>query len=370
MFESVETQEKLRPQGVEEHNPSARRTLERIIQRGAALPAMPATGAELMAIGRQPIDRVDIQRVVSLVECDPGLTARLLRVANSPFFGLGGRVTGVRHALTLLGLDEALNIFNYHLLSSMMAKIPVLDGFASEQFWIHSWACATTARFFGRPEFLVRSLPGELGMAGLLHDVGKSVLALNLSDDFQRCLHYARGKGVRLDQAEQEILGVDHAMLGAYLLERWNLPQTILDGVRWHHDPGQAGATTREIASLIQLADIIANQCAVGSAGNPVEPSLEEAWGLQSGDTPFASERVKEQICAEIIQSLRKKADMLSYADLNDLAVGETGAAEGGGHNAERAARSPRPMAYARPRPREGLWARAWRWAVSLVQGG
>ncbi len=131
-----------------------------------------------------------------------------------PRYGTKRTICRINHAIMHIGLDETLSLMTFSLMRTSLPKEFKVAGFSIDQYWMHSWICAHAASLMGRPQFLVRSLPGELYMAGLLHDVGKIVLATYLPEDFSRCLEISKNERIPLYQIERDILGVDHALLG------------------------------------------------------------------------------------------------------------------------------------------------------------
>ncbi len=282
-----------------------------LVDRGASLPSIPALGLELLSIIRKPIESIDMRELVSLVERDPTLVARILRVSNSVYYGVRREVTSVSHAISLVGLDETLNYLNFYLIKAIMPECPTLKHFSADDFWSHSWSTAVAARMLGRPQLLVTAMPGELYLAGLLHDIGKVVLAVHMTDDFEKALEMAHVTQIPLHEAEMHIFGVDHALLGAHLLDNWNLPGWILDAVAFHHDPGEAPEEHREMAMLIQFANSVTNHFERTAGDAHTVPVLETAIVARE-ESAFSSPITLNGIIEEIGETLDARDDVLN----------------------------------------------------------
>lgn len=340
-----------------------------LVRRGANLPPMPVVGTELLTLLRRPPETMNIRKLSALIESDPALSTQLLKMANSPVYGVVRRVASVSHAIVLIGLEETTSFLNYYLMRKVVPQCPELNHFSAEAFWAHSWACAAAAKSLGRPEFQTICPPGELYLAGLLHDLGKMVLAIHLPDEFGKCLDLAHERGTQLFEVEREILGTDHATLGAFLLERWNLPKTIQEGVAFHHAPEEAPGTSRSMPALIQLADDIVRHCGVGDAGNPGDANPADSWICQQGQSPFVSPEVLESLLQEITEAARKKASLLDpkrIAEKDEPEEGEEALADGGATETERE-HTQEPVMIGHDADK-GLWSRFREAFVSIFE--
>jgi HD-like signal output (HDOD) protein len=290
--------------------------LQRFLDQGIRMPAMPTTNAELMSMLRRPSESINMRKMAELVEEDPPLAARLLRVANSPFYGARRGVTRVGQAVMTIGLDETLSILNYYLLRRAFEKIPDLPHFSLDEFWRHSLAVGTVARLLGQPKYLVSTLPGELYTAGLLHDIGKLILAIHMADRYADCLNHAWDVGLPLHEAERQVFGLNHAMLGGQLLDNWNLPPIILDGVAFHHDPESADPQYRECGALVQFAHAILGEADLLSSCDPASAEFSQTWICRfRPESPLANQSLHEVLVEEARRELKQRAQILDEAE-------------------------------------------------------
>ncbi|HOE95962.1 MAG TPA: HDOD domain-containing protein [Candidatus Sumerlaeota bacterium] len=339
------------------HTTTGRPLRERVIaliDRGVSLPPLSPAAAQLIRILPQPIDRIDMRKLVELVQEDPTLSAHVLRLANSPFWGIRQSVSTVGLAVSLIGLQEVVGTLNYHLLRQLTPNVKRSAHFSPDAFWLHSWRGATAARLLGRPDLFVTCLPGQLYMAGLLHDIGKLILVLHFGEEWEACADEAATSGRPLHEVEQERMGVDHAEVGARQLEVWGLPDLIRFAVDWHHRPGELPeGPAREMASLIQFANAIAHACTAHEVGTvPVCP-ISETWLGMHKDHPLSDPVKREGIVHEVMAALLARERHLDDGEATNAAEEEPA------RPAPIAA--PRPVELAPARPRVTRVGAAWR---------
>jgi putative nucleotidyltransferase with HDIG domain len=315
------------------------------------LPRLTSVASELLSFMHMPMAQIDLQRLASLAEGDPMLSAVLLRTANSAYFGALREIKTVPQAIMRMGLEDTMHILSYHCLRGVMPSHKRLQNFSLKHFWLHSWATATAARMLGRTEYLVHALPGELYTAGLLHDIGKVVLAGHAGELFDRACAVARARGVPLHQTEIEVIELDHATLGRHMLDAWNLPLPILEAVGGHHEPASAPAGAREIAMLIELADAIAYRC--GFADGTGQPARDPMQTVIVSDphSPLAAPKTFQCVLDLVSDGLSRKSLMFQKRSQPAHQVDETASARSR-HAANRA-----PIRATPPR-HIGLWKR------------
>lgn len=247
-------------------------TLAQIQSCVEALPALPQAVREVMqALER---DDISVDRCVHLIEQDPALAARTLRVANSAFYGMPGRVARIGDAVTLLGLRAVSGVLLAVSLGHRLDTSRCI-GFSYRSAWRHGMATALAARLLA-PRLALDA--DEAFVAGLLHDIGKLVLAAHFPQAGAQALALARSADVSDLEAEQAALGLDHARIGAELATHWRFPPAVSQAVLHHHAPADsADDTVCRLAGLIQLADALAH--ALDLADDPAEavPTLDPA---------------------------------------------------------------------------------------------
>ena len=166
------------------------------------------------------------------------MTANLLKLANSAYFGMPSKIGSVRQAVLLLGLKRLIQMVIASCVSALMDRPVSGYDLSPGELWRHSIAVTVAA------EGLVKELnieaAEEIFTAALLHDVGKLVLGDFVQDDFKK-IEDILSQGISFETAENMVLGVNHADIGAEILRKWSLPPELVNAVRWHHDPESAG---------------------------------------------------------------------------------------------------------------------------------
>ena len=282
--------------------------LDELLGSGITLPPLPAVGVRLLRMARQPIDQIDVHRLAALIDTDPALALRILKLANSTYYSPANEVTSLGQALMLIGPQEAVQTLCYFVLSNAMPRLAPMDHFCLDDFWAHSWACATAARMLCHPGNGIHVLPGDLYLAGLLHGVGKLVLAQALPRELDRCLFEADRTGAPLPEIERQILGYTELELAERLLESWELPESLRTVIAGYPAPATAPGPLRERAAILQFAQIVANMSGIGSAGAVGETDLTRAWLVQQGKSPLAREDVREVVVGEIMAAFQSRA--------------------------------------------------------------
>lgn len=253
--------------------------------------------------------RSSIDDIARIITEDQGLTARLLRLANSPMFGCYAKVDSISKAVTIIGTQPLRDLALAASVMGVFKGIPEeLMNMAS--FWQHSIACGIIARSLAvyRREANVE----RLFVAGMLHDVGQVVLAAARPEIMRGLLEAQRDSGRFYRELEYERLGFDHADLGGGLLKKWKIPVSIAEPVICHHCPACAGQFRLETA-LIHLADAICEAMEFGHGAEcGVPPFDEPAWerlGLSPGMLGTVLKQAESQI-AETYAILAGGADV------------------------------------------------------------
>lgn len=230
-------------------------TIRRVVGAVGKLPSLPATCVSLLA-ALQDAD-VDLTQIVKIVESDVGITAKVLQLVNSAFFGVGYEATSVRAAVNRLGIDT---------LKQLVLSVSVLRTFQPSPifgFWLTDFEahCRLAAQIAVRLP-ISHHLTSTAAVAALLHDAGKLVFATRLPEEFQAALRVSSEERVPLHVVEERLTGTDHAQVGAYLLDLWGLPEPIVDAVRKHHQPPRENSPGGELDLLAatHVADALARE--------------------------------------------------------------------------------------------------------------
>ena len=243
---------------------------QRVIIAVDRMPAFPRSVQQLLELTRDV--NVEPRAIVEVLEHDPVMAGRILRTVNSAFYGLSRKVASMSHAVVMLGMNTVKNMA---LAVSAAGMLPRQNaaGFDTGEYLRHSLVVAGVARAIAQREG--DADPGEAYIAGLLHDFGKVLFAVNLPEEFRRALKAAADEGIALQEAEQREIGMAHPQAGAMLARKWQFPESLATAIATHHDAVPEGGTPR----CLFLADQLARCDEKGEAlpGRPLLP-LPRPW--------------------------------------------------------------------------------------------
>jgi len=222
------------------------------VQSIIQLPALPTIAMEIVELVDNP--KTSASKLGKLVSTDQALTAKVLKIANSPFYGFPRKISTIDFAIIVLGYDALKEIvISISLVSSLQRKGDAY--FDPKAFWDHSILSGVLARRLARD--LGYRVSGEVFVGGLLHDMGVSVLHRYFKNEFKRIMEIIQETDLTALEAEESVLGVTHSEVGGWLAERWNLPNHLVEAITMHHTPGRA-EQNKDLVSLIHCADIFA----------------------------------------------------------------------------------------------------------------
>ncbi|MGD8410142.1 MAG: HDOD domain-containing protein [Desulfobacterales bacterium] len=268
--------------------------LDRVIARVEDLPTLPRTVLRITELVNDPKSSArDLARIIT---DDQVLAARLLKLVNSSFYGFPQRISTITGAIVLLGFDAIRNLLLTTSVFDLFSNRKKLSLIRQEQFWDHSLGCAVAAKVIGN--HLRYDKVEELFVAGLLHDIGKIVEMIFLSQVFKDINQMVRNKNILMITAEEKILGYGHPEVGKLLAERWNLPPKLISVILHHHQPSSAGRFAFE-AAIVHLADILCRALNIGYAGDNKMPTLDKAAWESLRIKPEAIELLLEAIIQE-----------------------------------------------------------------------
>lgn len=248
-------------------------TMEQLVSRTATLYSLPLIYEQLSQVINHP--RCSIDDIAKIINEDQGLTARLLKLANSPMFGYFSKIDTIHKAVTVIGTEQLRDLALATSVMEIFQDIP-RELFDMVSFWRHSVACGIVARSLAtyRREINVE----RFFAAGILHDVGKLVMCTTIPDVVRGMLLACEKEQSLYFKRESETLGFTHAALGGELFAKWKIPASIVEPVACHHTPNRADRFPMG-AAIIHLADIVCHSLELGHSGERLVPSLDEsAW--------------------------------------------------------------------------------------------
>jgi putative nucleotidyltransferase with HDIG domain len=218
------------------------------------MPAFPASVQKVITL-TSDIDSSP-KDLVKVIDHDPVLTMKILKVANSAYFGLSRRIVSINHAVVYLGLNTVKHVA---LAIAAIGALPSSNEakFDMDDFLLHSLTTAVLTRSLAREMNIPEVAAANLFVTGLLHDIGQVVFAQFKPADFLKCLQHAKTKQIPLYEAEDHILGNNHAELGAVLCETWSFPEDLVAAIRAHHMAG-TGKNCEAIRKCLFVANLLA----------------------------------------------------------------------------------------------------------------
>jgi HD-like signal output (HDOD) protein len=255
-------------------SPSAKIDLHRRIEQVGELPTLPHVVQKLASMIGRP--NVSAEEIGSLIEKDQVLSAKVLRLANSPFYGFPSRIASVAHAVVVLGLNVVKG------LTLCATAFDMMKNAGMNELWRHSLGVAITAHILGAKAAMKN--PEEVFVAGLLHDIGKVVLYVKWPDVGRQITDASRESSGSLMESEQELFGVTHADVGGWLATAWHLPSSLREPILYHHKPAAAQEAKLQTA-IVHIADVLVKGLACGNPGDDLVPPLSrQAWDLAGLD--------------------------------------------------------------------------------------
>jgi HD-like signal output (HDOD) protein len=257
--------------------------IEALLDEVITLPSLPGTVAHVIRLVSDP--QCSLAAVAQAIAADPPLAIRTLRPVNTAYYGLRQKVATIEHAVVLLGIKVIKN------LAFTASVFDILQG-SVEPFFRHCVACGMAMRSIVEVLGSRHPIPSpqEAFTCGLLHDIGKVILAEFLPKECDRVAATSRARRIPWYEAERLVIGVDHAAIGGRLAQKWGLPDMLVGGIAGHHDLRQAGdAASHRIAALVSVADYLCSLSGIAADKDAVVYVVEEVWTaseLASRDAP------------------------------------------------------------------------------------
>lgn len=235
------------------------------------MPAFPKSVQRILELSREI--NCPAKELVMVIEKDPVMTMKLLRILNSAYYSFPKQITSVNQSVVFLGLNT---IKNMALSFAAMGSLPQHNaaGFDVQRYLVHSLTTASIARALCQKYSHDGTDPADCYIAGLLHDFGKVVFAQFMAEEFKEALARSAEQGIPLHEAEQQIIGTDHTVVGGMLVEKWQFPKQLTDNIRNHHSD-VSGSNT--VQSCLFVANQISKKLALGNGGNSVVEAMSPA---------------------------------------------------------------------------------------------
>lgn len=243
------------------------KTLQAELLKIETIPTLPDKLKNLLKVLENP--KTSLPEISKFILNDPALTARVLKMVNSPIYGFPGKISSVNQALLLLGLNVVKGLLLSISIFETMQK-------AMLGLWDHSLGSAIAARIIAKKKSIPD--PEEISIAALLHDIGKVVLSLRFPEEYHIVRQKAERDEIFIYEAEKEIFGITHSNAGALIAEKWNFPNKLIEIIEYHNRP-ESSKTVFLHTAIVHLADIITRARGYGFAGDNFVPSISpKVW--------------------------------------------------------------------------------------------
>ncbi len=278
-------------------------SLNDIIQKVDELPALPHITYKVSKLTSDP--KTTITQLADVISRDQVLTAKVLRMANSAYYGYARRIFSIDQALIILGFSTIRNLVLAASVYNVMDR--EFQGYflPKGELWKHSMSTALIARSLAKK--VGYELPDQAFIAGLLHDIGKIILNHFMKKKFDEVLKKVNKKNIPFMEAESRILGFDHAMVGSRVAEKWNLPEELEEAIANHHSPQEAKINPK-LTSIIHMADCASMSMGIGLGGDGM---LYPFDGFAAQQLQLTQKDVEETI-SEIADSMIDSETMMS----------------------------------------------------------
>jgi putative nucleotidyltransferase with HDIG domain len=282
---------------------SERLSLSQIRAVVDVLPTLPEAVREVLQVLER--DELSVDRCIALIEQDQALAARTLRVANSPFYGMSGRVTRIGDAISVLGLRAMAGVLATAAMSNALQP-RACEGFSFAGYWRHALGVALFSRALA-PRWDADA--EQAFLAGLMHDSGKLVLAAHFPAEASAAWALATQAEWSSQEAELATLSLSHEQIGAALASHWRFPTVIVQAIAHHHQVDQAPVGEgRELAALVHLSDAMAHALGLYARAGEAVPQVEPHLWLRLG----LAEDAGLELLARVEQSVKELSDALS----------------------------------------------------------
>lgn len=252
------------------------------------LPTLPSIIGKLTKMAEDP--DTTTEKMGKVISMDHILSVKLLKLVNSAFYGFPQRISSLSSAIILLGFNVIKSLIISASIFEVMEKNDV-------ELWEHSLGCAVVCNVIAQR--LKLSEPEEVSTAGLIHDIGKVAIKLELAEEYQEIVQLVKEKRLHIRNAEYEVLGFDHAEAGGWLAKRWNLPVKLVEPVACHHYP-ESATTDPMTCAIVHFGDIVIRALGYGHGDDLWVPVLnKKAWsllGLTPEDMDFIIAEVEEKL--------------------------------------------------------------------------
>lgn len=264
-----------------------------IIDKVTSLPTLPGVIHKVLSLVQN--EATSARALGNLIAYDQAISSRLLKVANSAYYGFMREIATVQHAIVILGFKEVKSLTLGITVFDAINKTNNESSLTREDFWMHSIGCALAGQIICQK---TKEADAETTFtAALLHDIGKLVLDSFFTQEYGKVLEKVYTNGISIVEAEEEVMGFNHADTGGLLCNRWKFPSMLVSPISFHHQLEKVDQKHMQITSIVHLADILCKQAQIGNGGDnkipPLHSLAKKHLKLEKGDLDKIVEELK-----------------------------------------------------------------------------
>ncbi len=271
-----------------------KRIADVIRDKKTQLPTLPTMVDNILSAARD--ERTTAQHLADFIIKDQAISNKILKLANSAYYGLAREVDSISRAITVIGFNEIIGLTIGMNVVSTLSQDGAHKIFDMRDLWLHSIGCATGARQLAKSLKINRA--EQVFLNGLLHDTGKILFATYFSKEYRPVVESAKGSQTALHVKEKQLLGIDHGTLSGMLMESWHFPDSLMLPCRFHHDSLACPDDYRTQAMVVEFADFLCQKAQIGFSGNLAlkDPDgVSEELGLTPEDIEELVQGLKEE---------------------------------------------------------------------------
>jgi putative nucleotidyltransferase with HDIG domain len=289
-------------------NPTAQR-IKKVTESIISLPTLPTVVTKMIELVDNP--KTSAASLARLISTDQALTAKILKLANSAYYGFPREISTVNMAIVVLGFNTVKDMGLSLSVFEVFKDADTGAHFDVSKFWEHSIACGAASRMLARR--LKYRFVGEAFVAGLLHDIGKVILNQYVHKEFVEIIAIAATGETTIEIAENSIIGTGHPQVGSWLAEKWNLPKIIVESIAFHHDPWEA-KTEPLLVAIVSVANYLSHLCKIGNSGRviPIKPD-RRTWDIFQNAMVPLDEVDLETLSTEFLIEFDRTETIMSF---------------------------------------------------------
>ena len=259
------------------------------------MPSLPTTVGKVIQLANDI--NSSAKDILTVIQMDPVLTAKVLKLIHSAFYGMSKKIS-LKQAIVLLGINTIKNLALSSAIVGQMHKSKVkIKTFDPYQYWEHCLATGIASRIICKKLQTDPQAVDEFFVAGLIHDIGKLVLALGMPMIYAKTLHYAKKNSLNGVESELKIIGMDHAEVGSLLAQKWSLSEVLIDSILYHHEPEKKHGRLTWVVHVANYFTQKKGYVNAGEFGQPVlNPEVGGVLGLSEAEIELSLTNLTEEI--------------------------------------------------------------------------